>query len=243
MRELIHESTGRVKRCLLLLMLLLLLLFEGGRRSQNWSASKTIVETFGFRCKLVAGLEKAFVLSDAIRHRNLLLLLVEWKRKTCRVGEFSIENAVRVLMELFRCIHVVVRRTADAIGVAVVVVAHVAGTLKLVHIHQLSHEPDIFVVEIIVQAVVGRSRHYRLVMVESRDEHAAGRIVVKQHRGQDGWVCVLLVVLDLFDFGRTTEPRAISVPRTTRSSHLSLAQWRCRRWRCFHQLVPVLFAN
>lgn len=148
MGKLIHETTGRVERRLLLL---LLLLFEAARR--NWSASKTVVEAIGFRGKVVAGLEQALV-SDAVRR---LLLFFVGERKIGCGGEFSIENsaaaAVRVLMELlFRCINVVGR--TDAAGGAVVV-ADVARTLKLVQAHQLPHQADVFVVEIIVQAVAG----------------------------------------------------------------------------------------
>lgn len=139
MGKLIHRKTaGRVERRLLLLLKLLLLLFEASRR--NWTVSKTIVEAFGFRLKLVAGLEEAFV-SSAVRR---LLFLVGKRKVCCVVGELSIEHAVRVLMELFRCIHVVVRRS-NAVGVVIVVV-HVARTLELVQIHQLSHQTHVFVV-------------------------------------------------------------------------------------------------
>lgn len=131
MGELIHETAGRVKRRRLLL---LLLLFKATRR--NWIASKTIVEDIGFRWKLIAGLQETFMANAICR---LLLLFLVGKWKICWIGKFCIENAIRVLMELFRCIHVVVRST-DAVGaVVVIVVAHVTRTLELVQIHQLSH--------------------------------------------------------------------------------------------------------
>lgn len=232
MGKLIHETAGRVERRLLLL---LLLFFEAARR--NWSASKTVVEAIGFRGKVVAGLEQALV-SDAVRR---LLLFFVGERKIGCGGEFSIENAaaVRVLMELlFRCINVVGR--TDAAGGAVVV-ADVARTLELVQAHQLPHQADVFVVEIIVQAVAGRARHHRVV-VEPWNEHVSGWVVVEQSGRQDGWVGVLLF-FDFLDFGRTTQPRAISVPRTPWPPHLAFAErWRRGR-RCFHQLVPVLFAH
>lgn len=140
MGELIHETAGREeRRLLLLLMVLLLVLLLLEAASRNWNASKTIVETIALRRKVVAGLQQAFV-PNAVRR----LLFLVWKWEICCVGEFSIENAaIRVLMKLFRCIHIVVRRT-DAI--AVVVVAHVTRTLELVQIHQLSHQADVFVI-------------------------------------------------------------------------------------------------
>lgn len=181
-------------------------------------------------------------MSDAVR--RLLLFFVRERKIGCG-GELSIENAaaataVRVLMELlFRCIYVV--GCTDAVGGAVVVMADVARTLELVQTHQFPHQADVFVVEIIVQAVTGRARHHRVV-VEPWNEHVSGWVVVEQSGRQDGRVGVLLF-FDFLDFGRTTQPRAISVPRTPWPPHLAFAERRGRGRRCFHQLVPVLFAH
>lgn len=114
-------------------------------------------------------------MSDAVRR---LLLFFVGERKIGCGGELSIENAVRVLMELlFRCIYVVVGCT-DAVGIAVVVMAYVARTLELVQTHQFPHQADVFVIEIIVQAVTWRSHHHRVV-VQSWNEHVSGWVVVE----------------------------------------------------------------